>query len=118
MEMAVVVAVAVLFSTFSTPVMSSVLTFGVWVAGHLTSDINNKINIGAEHAALGIGEKNAEWLNQILKLIYYAIPNLENFNIKGRVVYGAHVPLDYVSWMSLYGFFWDCYFLNDCNLVV
>ena len=38
-ELMVVTAVAVLFSTFSTPTLSAMLTLGVWVIGRFSSDL-------------------------------------------------------------------------------
>ena len=40
-ELAVVTAIALFFSTFSTPILSAALTFGLWIAGHFNTDLRN-----------------------------------------------------------------------------
>ncbi len=79
-EISVVAAVAILFSTFSTPFLSGMFTFSVYVIGHLTEDLN-RIASSSENFAL----------EKLTAFFYYLLPNLENFNIKGEVVY--HLPL-------------------------
>ena len=36
-----VTAIALFFSTFSTPLLSAALTFGIYVAGHFNADLRN-----------------------------------------------------------------------------
>jgi ABC-type transport system involved in multi-copper enzyme maturation permease subunit len=79
-EISVVSAVAIFFSTFSTPFLSGMFTFSVYVIGHLTEDLN-RIGSISENVAL----------QQLSAFFYYLLPNLENFNIKGEVVH--HLPL-------------------------
>src|SRR5205823_1280944 len=40
-ELSVVTAIALFFSTFSTPMLSAALTFGLFVAGRLSADLRN-----------------------------------------------------------------------------
>ena len=40
-ELALVTAIALFFSTFSTPMLSAALTFGLFVAGHFSADLRN-----------------------------------------------------------------------------
>lgn len=79
-EISVVAAVAIFFSTFSIPFLSGMFTFSVYVIGHLTEDLN-RIGSISENLAL----------QKLSTFLYYLLPNLENFNIKGEVVH--HLPL-------------------------
>lgn len=70
LSLAVITALALLFSTFSTPALSALFTFFLWIAGHFGGDL---VRFGelTESAAV-------RWLCRVL---YYALPNLSNFTI-------------------------------------
>jgi ABC-type transport system involved in multi-copper enzyme maturation permease subunit len=70
LSLALITALALLFSTFSTPALSALFTFFLWVVGHFNKDL---VSFGelTESAAI-------KW---ICKLLYYVIPNLSNFQI-------------------------------------
>jgi len=80
-QLAILTAVAVLFSTFSTPITGAVFTFAVYFVGHLTRDLKLLAAMSPSPVV-----KVASYL------LYYLLPNLSNFNIRAEVVYGA--PLD------------------------
>ena len=93
MEVTVVAAVALLCSTFtSTPTLGAIFTLSVWVIGHLTGDLK----------ALGnkLPDPVLSWL---LTGLYYVWPNLERFNIKGRVVYALPVGAEEMTLTMGYG---------------
>jgi Cu-processing system permease protein len=77
-ELVVLTAAAVLFSTFSTPITGAVFTFVVYVAGHLTRDL--KLLAALSPSAV---------VKVVSQVLYYALPNLSNFNVRAEVVYGA-----------------------------
>lgn len=91
-EFLVVTATALFFSTFSTPTLSAALTLGLYLIGHLTSDLK------------ALAEKSSSEVTQgVMTALYYFCPNLELLNIKGQAVSG--VPLDWSYQLSatLYG---------------
>jgi ABC-type transport system involved in multi-copper enzyme maturation permease subunit len=103
-EMAVVVAAALLFSAFSTPTLSALFTLGLYVAGHLAGDIFNHLAFVRSYGTRLPGSPAvSEWQEKLIQLIYYAIPNLENFNIRGRIVYDLPLGDHYVLFTSLHG---------------
>lgn len=105
LEMALMVAVALLFSSFSTPTMGAMFTLGVYVAGHLSGDILNHFAFQQKYGGMLPGSPTyPTWVLKFIKGAYYFFPNLENFNIKGRVVYDLSIPHHYVLWTSCYGF--------------
>ena len=76
-ELMVVTAVALFFSTFSSPLLATLLTLGLWVAGHFNADLRNFENV-VDVAAIA-------WIAQVL---YYMLPNLAPFDVKAEVVHG------------------------------
>jgi ABC-type transport system involved in multi-copper enzyme maturation permease subunit len=85
-EIMVMTSVAVFFSSFSTPFLSGFLTLGVFVLGRLAFDLRAltaKVeNIVVDYLLIGISR---------------VLPNLEDFNIAGRVVHKAYVSWSYVG---------------------
>jgi ABC-type transport system involved in multi-copper enzyme maturation permease subunit len=82
-ELMIVTALALFFSTFSSPLLSALLTFGLWVAGHFNQDLRNF------EAVLDV--PLVAWLARAL---YYLLPNLAPFNIRAEVAHGVDVPTD------------------------
>ena len=86
-----ITAVAVLFSCLSTPILSSVLTLALYVVGHLLWSLD----LLAARLPSGSGKI-------LCGVLYYVLPNLENFDIKGEVVHGLAVGPDRILWATLY----------------
>jgi Cu-processing system permease protein len=84
-ELALLTAVALFFSTFSSPMLSAALTFGLFVVGHFDADLRNFESVvsGRAPAYLARG-------------VYYLLPNLAPFDVKALVVHGQHVAAGYV----------------------
>ena len=75
-ELFIITAFAILFSTFTTPILSSIFTLAVYVVGHLSWNL------------LALKERiTSFWGKNICLLLYYLLPNLESFNIKNEVVH-------------------------------
>ena len=91
-ELMVVTAVAVLFSTFSTPTLSAMLTLGVWVIGRFSSDL------------VEFARRTESPLSRALATgVHYVLPNLEKFDVKNLVVYNMAIEPAYVGWALAYG---------------
>jgi len=90
-ELALVTAVALLFSTFSSPLLSALLTLGLWVAGHFNADLRQFEQV--------VDQPAVAWLARGL---YYLLPNLAPFNVRAEVVYGVPVSASHVAWTLLY----------------
>jgi ABC-type transport system involved in multi-copper enzyme maturation permease subunit len=85
-ELMLVTAVAVFFSTFSSPLLSAAFTFGFYVVGHFSVDLRNFQQVVDSPAAA-----------RIARGLYWVLPNLAQFDIKADVVHGVHVPAGYVA---------------------
>lgn len=90
-ELMLVTAVALFFSTFSSPLLSALLTLGLWVAGHFNSDLR--------HFEAVVDVQPIAW---IARALYYLLPNLAPFDVKAEVVYGIPVAASHVSYTLLY----------------
>jgi ABC-type transport system involved in multi-copper enzyme maturation permease subunit len=91
-ELMLITAIALFFSTFSTPLLSAALTLGLYVVGHFNADLRNFENV--------VDSKPAIWLARGL---YHVLPDLSAFDVKAQVVHGIHVPAGYLASTSAYG---------------
>ena len=80
-ELAVVTAIALLFSTYSSALLSATFTSAVWVAGHFVGDLRTLESVGASG-----GTAWTAWL------VSWVLPNLALFDVKAEVVHGVQVP--------------------------
>lgn len=87
-EVLTVAAIAIFFSSFSTPFLSGIFALAIWVIGRVTPDIE-----AATQAASPL-------IRTVTKLTLYIVPDLHLFAVSGRNVDGAMVSVhgDFVSW--------------------
>jgi ABC-type transport system involved in multi-copper enzyme maturation permease subunit len=90
-EIALVTAVAVFFSTYSSPMLSAVFTLGIYVAGQFNTDLKRFDEIVASPAVAAIG-----------KACYYVLPDFARFDVKLAVVHGIPVSAAYVASSAAY----------------
>ncbi len=100
-EVSVITSVAVLFSSFSSPILSGALTLGIFFAGHFMPELREVIG------KLGAGPR-ALLLNAVR-----VFPDLHLFYVSGSMIGGQHVSVHgaYVDWAyvgmaGLYGAFY------------
>jgi ABC-type transport system involved in multi-copper enzyme maturation permease subunit len=79
-ELALVVAVATLFSSFTTPMLSSFFSTALWVVGHLTRDLRD---LGAN--------ADLEVVRRATALAHRVLPDLESFNLTIEAAHGLPV---------------------------
>ena len=79
-ELMVITAVALLFSTFTSSTLSAIFTLAIYVIGHLSAELKT---FGDKLETMGRGVVNA---------LYYVMPNLERFNLKGHVTNHVDLP--------------------------
>jgi len=88
-EMMIIIAFAILFSSFSTPVISAILTLAVYIIGQLSDDLLNYIKI--------LGHETYSFYNEItiplFKGIYLILPHLQEFNAKSLVADPSEIQL-------------------------
>jgi ABC-type transport system involved in multi-copper enzyme maturation permease subunit len=91
-ELLVVTAVALFFSTFSSPFLSAVLTLGLWIVGHFNDDLR--------HFETVVDNPVAVWLARGL---YCVLPDLSAFDVRSQVVHGLAVPPVAAGLAAAYG---------------
>ena len=91
-ELMLVTAIALFFSTFSSPILSAAMTFGLYVAGNFNADLRNFDKVVDSQAAV--------WLARGL---YHVLPDLSAFDIKTQVVHGLPVSAGYIAATAAYG---------------
>ncbi len=106
LSLALVTALALLFSAFSTPALSALFALFLWVIGHFGNDLE----------AFGELTKSAaaKWICGVL---YYVIPNFSNFQIidSGNIMQNAafYEPINYAAVLGA-----TLYCILYCTVVV
>ncbi|MFN7981510.1 MAG: ABC transporter permease subunit [Vicinamibacterales bacterium] len=85
-ELSIVTAIAVFFSTFSTPILSAALTFGLFIAGRFSADLRNFNQVIDSALA-----------NGLTTAVYWLLPNLSQFDARSQVVHGDPVAMTSVA---------------------
>lgn len=91
MELTILTAVALLFSTFTTSTLAAIFSLSTYVIGHVSGDLMN-LSEKVEGTPTGL----------VLKSLYYLLPNLEQFDIKGQIVHKHPVEYSYLLLTSGY----------------
>jgi ABC-type transport system involved in multi-copper enzyme maturation permease subunit len=91
-ELSIVTAIALFFSTFSTPMLSAALTFGFFIAGRFSADLRNFDQAVNSRAAAALARP-----------VYWVLPNLSSFDVRSQVVHGEPVTAAYIGLMTGYG---------------
>lgn len=90
-ELLVVTSVALLFSTFTSSTLSAIFTLAIYVIGHLSADLQS------------LGEKLDSVSRAVLNTLYYVMPNLERFNLKGHVIHRLDIGTADIALIVCYG---------------
>jgi len=81
LKLALIVALAMLFSCFTTPFLAILFTVGLYLAGIYAEDLRTMQAVDLNPATM-----------KMLRGISYLLPNFENFNVMGAVAHGRRVP--------------------------
>jgi ABC-type transport system involved in multi-copper enzyme maturation permease subunit len=91
LELLILIAVSIMFSSFTTPTLSAIFTLSVFFIGHMSNGLKY------------FSEKTkVSGLKVTAKLIYYVIPNLENFNLRNTAVYGTGISVEEIGYKIVY----------------
>jgi ABC-type transport system involved in multi-copper enzyme maturation permease subunit len=101
-EVLVVAAIAIFFSSFSSPFLSGLFALALWVIGRITPDLLSAANVA-----------KSEWIKWTARGTLKIVPDIHLYAVSGTVVDGNHVSVhgDFVDWSyvgmaSGYGFLW------------
>jgi ABC-type transport system involved in multi-copper enzyme maturation permease subunit len=105
-ELMLLTSIALLFSSFSSPALSALLTFFVFIIGHFSADLKS--------LAVSLGSTSARWL---LTGLYYLLPNLANYSFITPASHGRAPSLGFVMAAGLYAFVYITVILAAATLV-
>jgi ABC-type transport system involved in multi-copper enzyme maturation permease subunit len=91
LNLAVVTAVAVFFSTYSSPMLSAIFTLGIYVVGQFNADLQHFDRIVDSPGAVAIA-----------RACYYVLPDFAKFDVKLAVVHGLPVSGSYIAASAAY----------------
>jgi ABC-type transport system involved in multi-copper enzyme maturation permease subunit len=91
LEFALVTALALFFSCFSSPMLSILFTLSIYITGTFAADIRE------------LGEiSSSPVLKVVTRALYYVVPNFHNFNAIAGAAHGESIPLSLVGADTLY----------------
>ncbi len=96
LELTILTAVAIMFSSFSTPALSALLTFFVFLIGHFSSSLRDLAESLGSRAAI-----------VFFSGVYYLLPNLSNFSFITNTANGASVPMPMLGASAAYAVIYD-----------
>lgn len=91
-ELGVITAIVVFFSSFSTPALTALFTAATLVVGHFADDLLYFATQGA-----------SPFLAKVTEAVYWLIPHLSVFNARGQVVHGVPVEPERLAFAAAYG---------------
>ena len=91
LELSIVTAIAVFFSTFSTPILSAALTFGLFIAGRFGADLRNFNQV-----------IDSPVVNGATTALYWVLPNLAQFDARAQVVHGDAIAASSLAFSAVY----------------
>jgi len=106
LELGMVVAVAIFFSCISTPILSAVITFCVFVIGNFSADLR------------WFGqESGSKLLLNLTSALYYLLPNFGNFNVIDQVAHGIRVPAYLIGANTFYALLYISILISGAVLI-
>lgn len=106
LELMLLTAVALLFSSFSSPALSALLTFLTFVIGHFSADL--KI------LAVSMGSTSARWF---FTGLYYLLPNLANYSFITPAAHGRTPAAGFVFATAFYALVYVTVILAAATLI-
>jgi ABC-type transport system involved in multi-copper enzyme maturation permease subunit len=91
LELLIIIAISLLFSSFSTPILSFIFTVSLYLIGHIMWTFN-------EFKTL---LRSQLWV-KFTHGLYYILPNLDKFNIKNEVVLDLPLRFGTILFSILY----------------
>jgi ABC-type transport system involved in multi-copper enzyme maturation permease subunit len=106
LELVILTAVALLFSSFSSPALSALLTFFVFIIGHFSADLKT--------LSASLGSTAARWLFEGL---YYLLPNFSNYSMITPAAHGQAPPVSLVIGSTVYALVYIAVVLATATLI-
>ncbi len=106
LELAILTAVAILFSSFSSPALSALLTFFVFIIGHFSQSLREfAANLGSAAAKI------------FFSFLYYLLPNLSLYGFRTNAAHGDTPPVSMLGDAVVYALIYIIILLTVTILV-
>jgi ABC-type transport system involved in multi-copper enzyme maturation permease subunit len=105
-ELTVLTAVAILFSSFSSPALSALLTFFIFVIGHFSSSLRD--------FADNLSSQTAKYF---FEAVYYLLPNLSHFTFVTNAAHGDVPPVPMLTGAIFYALVFDVILIAATTLI-
>jgi Cu-processing system permease protein len=106
LELMLIVAMALMFSSFSTPMLSALLSFAVYVIGHFSGDLR-----------LAAQLTDSSVTRAVLTVLYYLLPNLSNFNFIAQASHGVRPPVKLIISATVYAIIYISILISAAVLI-
>jgi ABC-type transport system involved in multi-copper enzyme maturation permease subunit len=93
LEFLIIIGVSLVFSSFTTPIMTVMFVLLVFIIGRFSSDIR-LFSEHLTHPSVGY----------VTEIIYRIVPHLDQFNLRNEAVYGGEISLSLILNLSAYAF--------------
>jgi Cu-processing system permease protein len=106
LKLVLIVALAMLFSCFTSPFLAILFTLGIYVAGLFAGELRTLQAVNLTPAAMSL-----------FRAVSYLLPNFENFNVLGAVAHQRPVPLALAGQSTLYAMLYGALVLTGAALI-
>lgn len=106
LELMIITAVALLFSSFSSPALSALLTFFIFIIGHFSADMKT--------FAASLNSTAAQYL---FKFLYYLLPNLANYEFITKASHGMKPTAQMLVAITAYTIVYIAILLSVATLI-
>ena len=106
LEVALLIAVAIVFGVFTSSILATLLSFGVYLMGHLTRDL----------VELGKISKNAS-IQLFTESLYLVLPDLSRLNLRNEAVYGLLPSATELLTHAIYGLLYTVVLLSIAIII-
>src|SRR5215813_10145367 len=105
-ELMIITSVALVFSSFSTPALSALLTFFVFIIGHFSADLKTLAKTSNSFAARGL-----------FRVLYYLLPNFSHYSMITAAAHGQAPPASFVIGAALYAMVYIAVVLATATII-
>jgi hypothetical protein len=105
LQFLIICALALFFSSFSTPLMSAVFTFALFIIGSLAEDLRGFARIA--HGAGGL----------LATAIAYLVPNFSALNVISQVAHGDSVAGRLILYNTVYALLYSAMVISGAVLI-
>ena len=106
LKLTLIVALAMLFSCFTSPFLAILFTVGIYIAGLFAMDLRRLQAVNLTPATMSM-----------FRAVSYILPNFENFNVMATVTHGRAVSAGLVGQCTIYAILYGAIVLTGAALV-